>query len=161
MPDIPILGQEEAGGSLVTLGHTESPFTKTLVLGDVCGSMVESLPDMEKTQGVIPSTEGKKCEGTCLKAPSTASQTAAKGPGVEIFNTSRPWTQTASEADCGRFTHGFVHQLYPGSGRGISPGVFQIPCPLPWGARRRKVLTLAGCLDTPPPLPEAHMGAAL
>lgn len=112
--------------------------------------MVESLPDREKTQGVIPSTEGKKGEGTCLKAPSTATQTAAKGPGVEIFNTGRPWTQTASEADCGRFTHGFVHQLYPGSGRGISPGVFQIPCPLPWGARRRKVLTLAGCLDTPP-----------
>lgn len=106
MPVIPILGQEEAGGSLVILGHTESPYHKTSGLGDVCSSMIDSLPGTYKALGFIPNTVGKKCEGTYLKAPSTPTQTRAKGPGVEI-NASRPRTQAASVALFMRATEGW------------------------------------------------------
>lgn len=90
-----ILGQEDLWSSWVT---QRVPITKTSGLGDVCSSMVEHFPSMYKALGFIPSTEGKNCEETCLKDPSTPTQTRAKGPGMEIINTSRPGTQTASGA---------------------------------------------------------------
>jgi hypothetical protein len=64
----------------------------------VCSSVVDSLPGHIKDPRLHPKHQGKKREGTCLKAPSTPTQTRAEGPGVESIHTSRPGTQTASAA---------------------------------------------------------------